>query len=84
MLCHVSGFYSKTSATNSVFVTNLQVGLNLATETEARNSIQTLSNGNGTEENHLSVLFCSRLRFTGFVWDFVLPSLSPLPSPSLV
>ena len=29
-----------------------------------------------------SLLF--RLRFTGFVWNFVLPSLSPLASPSLM
>ena len=48
------------------------------TETKARNSIQALLNGDGMEENGKVCLLLFRLRFTGFVWDFVLPS------PSLV
>ena len=58
----------------------------LATETEAetktgaRNPIQTLQNGDGTEENKPFGSLAFRLCFTGFVWNFVLPSPSPLPS----
>ena len=54
----------------------------METETEARNSIQPLYNGDGTYENErvCFLLFC--LRFIGFVGVFVLPT--QLPSPSLV
>ena len=54
------------------------------TKTGARNPIQTLQNGDGTEENKPFRSLAFRLCFTGFVWNFVLPSLSPSPLPSLV
>ena len=55
------------------------------TKTEAQNSkTNSVKNAYRTEENKpfRSLLF--RLRFTAFAWNFVLPSLSPLPSSSLV
>ena len=54
------------------------------TKTGARNPIQTLQNGDGTEENKPFRSLAFRLCFTGFVWNFVLSSPSPSPLPSLV